>query len=85
MTLVYYIKKIGTKDGIKVYPKARRTGENVAFVNDVMRVGTKVITKYMGIQAVPDGVQVIEQTMAAPVDVVPTPEKEETGVEVTGT
>lgn len=57
MTLVFYTKTIGGR----VYPKARREGENVAYANDVYRKDGKVVSKYVGILQVPKGVKVEEK------------------------
>jgi hypothetical protein len=55
VTRVYYIKWIKGR----VYPKSRRKGHNVAYVNDVHRDGAKVINTYSGIVEVPQGVDII--------------------------
>lgn len=57
MTWVYYTKSISGK----IYPKARREGENVAYVNDIYRSGGRVVSEYVGIKAVPKGVAIEER------------------------
>jgi len=50
LTLVYYIQ---VKNG-KTYPK-QKGNKKLVFVNDVYRKGGKVVTKYIGIQELPEG------------------------------
>lgn len=49
MTHVFYTKLIGGK----LYPRARRDGEDVAYVNDIHREGGRVVSVYVGIRRVP--------------------------------
>ena len=55
MALVYYRKVINGR----LYPKAAREGQNVAYANEVNRVNGKVKAKYVGILPVPKG-EVVE-------------------------
>lgn len=44
----------------KLYPKAARTGP-YAFADDVSRVGSKIVSKYIGIVKVPENAVVAEK------------------------
>ena len=45
----------------RLYPKARREGKNVAYVNDIYRSDGRVVSEYVGIKAVPKGMAIEER------------------------
>ena len=57
MTIIYQTRTIGGK----VYPKARRKGENVAYAFESHREGSKVVSTYIGIREVPESAEVQER------------------------
>ena len=57
MALVFYLKRINGK----LYPKAAREGKPVAYCNEVFRKHGKLVSKYIGIRAVPKGAEIEEK------------------------
>ena len=57
MALVFYLKRINGK----LYPKAAREGKPVAYCNEVFRKLGKLVSKYIGIRAVPKGAEIEEK------------------------
>ena len=59
MARVYYVRWTTTNKGKKLFPKARRKGQNVAYCEEVSRVDGVLRSHYLSIHRVPDGVQVV--------------------------